>query len=159
MRTSDLLLAAAAVVALIDHHELRAEPAKMTIADCQAVLVGLNGLDGRAEMTKDGAAVTVPYQFGNGALRLAIQQNIAALNGVQQAFVKVQQDLFREIAGSATEIKPNTLEFAKYQKAVMDAQASPCDVTLVRIKASDLKLDKNEIPGSVLGALDRILDR
>lgn len=132
---------------------------KLTILDCQTVLAGLSGLDGRQEVA-GGAAITVPYKFGSATLRLAIQQNIAALTAVQQAFTKSQQGLFREIAGDATtELKPNTPEFARYQRLVLEAQQGPCDVKLTRIKAADLKLDINEIPGSVLGALDKILDR
>lgn len=135
------------------------EPEKLTILQCEIVLGGLQGLDGRTEMTKDGRAVTVPYQFGSARLRLAIQQNIARLNIRHQDFLKVQQDMFREVAGDAVEIKPNSPEMVRYQKMVLDAQQAPCNVELQRIKADDLKLDKNEIPGSVLGALDKILDR
>lgn len=136
------------------------EPAKLlTVQECLTVLAGLNGLDGRTEMTKDNTPVQVPYQFGSAKLRLAIQQNIARLNDLQQGLTKVQQEMFREVAGTATEIKPNTAEMVRYQKMVLDAQQQPCNINLQRIKADDLKLDKNEIPGSVLGALDKILDR
>lgn len=137
----------------------RAEPAKLTIGQCLTILSGLNALDGKQEMTKDGTAITTAYQFGSAKLRLAIQQNVARLNDLQQGLQKVQQEMFREVAGDATEIKPNTPEFIRYQKMVLDAQQQPCNIELQRISAADLKLDKNEIPGSVLGALDKILDR
>lgn len=136
-----------------------AEPAKMTIGQCLTVLAGLNSLDGKQELTKDGTAIVTPYQFGSAKLRLAIQQNVARLNDLQQGVQKVQQEIFREVAGNATEIKPNTAEFVRYQKMILDAQQEPCNIELQRINAADLKLDKNEIPGSVLGALDKILDR
>lgn len=136
-----------------------AEPSKMTVGECLSVLAGLNGLDGKQELTKDGAAITTPYQFGSAKLRLAIQQNIARLTDLQRGVTQVQQDIFREVAGTATEIKPNTAEFVRYQKMILDAQQAPCNIELQRIKADDLKLDKNEIPGSVLGALDKILEK
>lgn len=136
-----------------------ADTPKLTIGECQTVLVGLQGLDGRNEITKDGSAVTVPYQFGSARLRLAIQQNVARLSEMQQGFNKVQQELFREVAGNAAEIKPGSAEMLRYTKLVVEAQQAPCNIELQRIRADDLKLDKNEIPGSVLGALDKILDR
>lgn len=153
-----VLLFAQSVVAAEPAKETKAE-SKLTIADCQTILAGLKGLDGRQEITKDGSAVTTPYQFGNAKLRLALQQNIARLNDLQQDFVKVQQDLFREVAGDASEIKPNTAEMVRYQKLILDALQAPCNIELQRIKAEDLKLDKNEIQGSVLSALDKILDK
>ncbi len=134
-------------------------PQKLTIAECQTILSGLTGLDGRTELSRDGAAVTLAYKFENARLRVAIQQNIAALQAVQAEFSKGVQGVFKEIAGDAPEIKPGTPEMVRYTKQVTDAQQLPCRAELVRIKADDLKLDKNEIPGSVLGALDKILDK
>lgn len=136
-----------------------AETKPLTILDCQNILGGLTALDGHTELSKDNAPVTVSYQFGSARFRLALQQNIAALNAMQQDFTKSMQGVFKEIAGEAAEIKPGTPEMARYTRQMNDAQALPCAANLTRIKADDLKLDKNEIPGSVLGALDKILDR
>lgn len=152
------------VMALTAIAALSASPAAatpdLTMADCQTLLSGLTALDGRQELTKDGTAVLVPYQFGNAALRLAIQQNIAALQAVMADFTKVQQGIFREIAGpDVAEIRPGTPELGRYQKQLAEALQVRCPAKLSRIKAGDLRLDRNEIPGSVLGAIDKILDR
>jgi hypothetical protein len=136
-----------------------AEEPKLTILDCQTLQAGLTSLDGHQELTRGGESVSLAYQFGSAALRLTIQQNLAALAVPLGAFDKARQAIFKEIAGDAPEIKPNTPEATKYTAQVQAAQQRPCDVDLQRIKATDLKLDKNEIPGSVLAALDKILDR
>ena len=139
--------------------DLIAPEPKLTNLDCQAILAGLNGLDGHTEITKDGSAVNVTYKFESARLRLIIQQDLAALTTVQQDFTKGMQAVFREIAGDSPLLKEGTSELARYNEQLLKAQQLPCNVKLTRIKAEDLKLDKNEIPGSVLGNLDKILDR
>lgn len=132
---------------------------ELTIADCQTLLAGLNALDGHAELTKDGTLVTLPYKFGSGKLRMAIQQNLAALNAVQQDFSTVQQQVYREVAGEAPSIAPGSPELARYNRLIGEALKAPCKAKLEPLKVADLKLDQNEIPGSVLAALSRILER
>lgn len=134
-------------------------PQKLTIMDCQNIMAGLTALDGHTELSKDNVPVVLAYQFGSAKLRLIIQQNIAALTVMQHDFTKGMQGLFKEIAGDAAEIKPGTPEMARYTKQMVDAQQLPCNAALSRISAADLKLEKNEIPGSVLGSLDKILDK
>ncbi len=147
------------ITAALAGSALAADQPKLTILDCQTILSGLNALDGRPEMSKDGSVVHLSYQFGSAKLRLTIQQNIAALLAVQADFEKVRMAIFKEIAGDAPEIKPSSPEAARFQKMIGDAQAVTCPAQLQRINAADLKLDKNEIPGSVLASLDKILDR
>ncbi len=136
-----------------------AETPKLTILDCQTIFSGLTALDGHNEITKDQTSVVVAYQFASAKLRMAIQSNLAALAAVQDTFTKTQQGIFREIAGGGSKIEPGKPEFDRYNKQITELQQQPCDVTLTRINAADLKLDKNEIPGSVLGALDKILEK
>jgi hypothetical protein len=52
-------------------------------------------------------------------------------------------------------------ESADYQKQYLDLMAQPASGTqdLGRIKTSELKLDRNEIPVTVLAALAPILDQ
>lgn len=137
---------------------LHPEP-KLTILDCQTIFDGLSGLDGHTELSKDNTPVVLAYKFENSRLRLNIQQNMAVLSAARQEFNKGMQGVFREIVGDGFEIKPGTAEMARYNKQKNDAEQLPCKANLIPISATDLKLDKNEIPGSVLAALDKILDR
>ena len=57
------------------------------------------------------------------------------------------------------DIPPGSPAFTDYNKQVQALGAAECTVRLVPIKAADLKLDVNEIPGTVLSALDKILDK
>lgn len=138
-------------------------PAELTLNDCLTLLPGLNGLDGRTYVVNAGKAteqaVTLPYEFGNSRLRLDIARNIAQLVAVQRDADQVRQKIFMEVGKGAPEIKPGSPESVEYDRQLRELTARPCGVTLARIKAKDLKLDKNEIPGSVIGALDKILDR
>lgn len=130
-----------------------------TNADCILLLSGLQSLDGHQELTKDRGAINVPYKFENAKLRAAIQSNLAELQRVQAELQKLQQSIFREVAGGKLELQPNTQEFADYSKQFTAAQELPCKATLTRIHINDLALQRNEIPGSVLAALDKILDK
>jgi hypothetical protein len=141
-----------------------AEP-ELTIDDCLTILVGLNGLDGHQALTRDNTVVVLSYKFENAKLRGIIQENIAALGAVQSNLQKVQQQIFKEVAGSKFELRPDAADPAErallqqYQKQALDARQGPCKATLSRISLNDLRLDKNEIPGSILAALSKILDK
>lgn len=135
----------------------------ITVRDCLLILNGLSGLDGYNVLINAGKpneqVLTRAYEFNNAKLRRDIQTNIAALQVVQQATQKLNQDIFREVAKDSNEIKPDTPQYVEYTKRVSDGEGLPCTAQLVRININDLKLEKNEIPGSVLAALDKILDK
>lgn len=135
------------------------EASGLTIAECLVLLAGHRGLDGRQELSKDGTPVTLPWKFENVKLRTAIQQNMAALLNVEQNADKVRQNLFREIAGEKVEIPAGSADHARYIQMVNDAQQLPCKAVLTRFSIGDLRLEKNEIPGSTTGNLDKILDK
>ena len=138
-------------------------PAEFTMNDCVTILGGLRGLDGFQIVLNAGkpneSAVPQSYKFGNATLRSDIGQDIARLTDIPNQVEKSRQQIFSEIAKGAADIKPNTAEMTEYSKQLVALGESPCRVTLIRIKAADLKLDVNEIPGTTIAALDKVLDK
>jgi hypothetical protein len=133
----------------------------MTIRDCKLVLAGLRGLDGHQVISNAGKpneqVLLLSYEFNNADLRRDIQTDIAALVSIEATDQKVQQDIYREVAGAKVTIAAGSPEEIEYGKRVMASQDGPCNAQLSKINIKDLRLDKNEVPGTVLGALDKIL--
>lgn len=135
----------------------------ITIGDCLAMLGALNALDGRDVVVGAGTPaeriVRLPYEFGSGKLRIDIARDITALTTAQKDAQAAQQKILLEISKGTGEIKPGTLELVEYNKQMSQLTERPCRADLVHITAAELKLDKNEIPSSVLTSLDKILDK
>lgn len=147
-------------------------PAKqITVAEALSLLAGLRNLDGHVVVVKqNGQDVTViqPWDFGSGVLRLHIAWDLDILSKVETAANKSHDTIIREIldkmpAGKdgarPTSIPQGTQQFDDLQKqwqAVLDQPAEGAE-HLLKIKASELKLDKNEIPVTALAALTPIL--
>lgn len=144
-----------------------AQPAKspLKVIDALNMLAALRNLDGHTIVIKqNGQDTTIvqPWDFGSGSLRLKIARNVSALTAVEKSVEDTRQAIVKEImksmpAGTAN-IQQNTPEWETLQKQFADVLAQPAAVDLVRIRASDLKLDKNEIPITTLVALTPILD-
>lgn len=142
-----------------------AEPTKLRTREAMALAQALRSLDGRQQVVKvngQDTLVTVPWEFGSGSLRLRIANNLAILTGVEQHLTTIRAQIFREVTrgGTQTELPPGSPEFAAYMSQFEDAlnQPAPGTQDLARIKASELRLDRNEIAPSVLEALRPILD-
>lgn len=139
-------------------------PEKTTVLDCLLILGGLNEIDGKRQVvvgagTPTEKIVEVPYEFASGKLRLDLARNIAILSAVQRGVDAARQKVFYEIARGDPEIKPNTEKAVEYDKKLRQIGEQPCPIgELVRIRASDLKLDKNEIKSGALAAIEKILD-
>lgn len=144
----------------------------LTINDCLLILNGLNALDERKVILRQGkpdeAVERVPFEFAKGGLRLDISHNIAVLSAIQREAQPAQQKIFYEVLRSvpekspgvpATEIAPGTPAGAEYDRQMKELAARPCSAQLTRINAGDLNLDKNQIPVGVLALLDKVLDR
>lgn len=135
----------------------------LTINDCLLILQGMNAIDQREVVVQAGKpneqVVRQSYEYGNGALRLAISRNISVLTGVQRDAQAAQQRIFVEVVKGAPDIKPGTPEAIEYDRQLRELTSKPCQVDLVRIKDADLKLDRNEIPAAVLSNLDKIRER
>ena len=136
------------------------KPTGTTVQDCLDTLSGLQNLDGHWVVLNDGKdSKLISYVFENDTLRGILQDDIAALNVVAQRQQKIEQDIYREIAGTNVIIEPGSKDVLKYNQRVFDSKQKPCTAILKRFNIKDLKLGKNEIPGTVLGALDKILDK
>lgn len=142
---------------------MAAEPLK--VSQAVALVVALRNLDGHLVIVKQSGAdntVMIPWEFGSGALRLRVASNIAILDLVQKTTEDARQAIIAEVTkrSGQAELKPGTPEFDDFQRQfgqMMDGPAAGTE-RIARIKASELKLDKNEIPVTVLAALGPILD-
>lgn len=147
----------------------QASPApSLTVREALSLAVALRNLDGHLVVVpqdggKSSGTVMVPWEFGNGALRLRIARDLGAVAAVEQAAEQSRQAIIREILKKTggTEIRPGTPAMDDFTKQYEQVLAAPMPDPghLDRIKASELKLDRNEIPITVLTALCPILDR
>jgi hypothetical protein len=142
-----------------------AAEAPATVLDCLTILQGLNEIDGKHPVIvnqgkPEEKVLDLPYEFGNGRLRGDIAHNIAVLTIVQRANGDAQQKIFADVAKGADKILPGTPEGTEYDRQMRQLTSAPCAIDgLTRIKASELKLDKNEIRAGALAAIDKIFDR
>jgi hypothetical protein len=155
------------VCALASPAGAQVKPEKLTLPVSQLsdLLTGLNALDGRDKVIREGAlerVVKVEYELDAG-VRLAIGRDIMALRQVMQVgqaenqkirsgFIAAGRLKF-SVDGQRVEGE-GLAEFNEKAQAILDATAD-CD--LYKLKASDLKLEKNPIPGTVIGSLQPIL--
>lgn len=141
----------------------------LTVGEALTMLQAFRNLDGRVVVVKQNGvdtSVTTPWDFGSGTFRMKIAKNVAALVAVEQQVEDTRQKIVAEIQsrlpvgknGEASAIAQGTPEYEAFSKQINDMLKQPAQVTLSRIKVSELKLDKNEIPVTVLAALDPILD-
>lgn len=134
---------------------------RITVRDAITLATALRNLDGHVVIVKD-ATVMQPWEFGSGSLRLRIANDLAILAAVERTAENSRNQIVREILkrGGGTEIKMGTADFDDFTRQygeVLD-QPAPGTQDLSRIKASELKLDRNEIPGTVIAALKPILE-
>ena len=145
---------------------------KLTVAQALSLLAALRNLDGHMSVVKqNGQDVTimVPWEFGSGILRARVAGDISILVPIEKTTEETRQGIIREIVATMPPGKdgkqllgvvPGTPQFDDFQRqyqSALDAEA-PINGVLARIKMSDLKLDKNEIPVTALSALTPILD-
>jgi len=166
------LFAATAILALLAAPALAAEAPKPPLTTGQAlnILAGMRAIDTHTIVVKQGADQAIipnqPWEYGDGKFRLRISRNISALKTLADAHEEARQRIVAEIMqtmpapapGKTKEIAPNTPEFEKFSQQYKDLIAAPAQVDLFRIKASELKLDKNEIPAESIALLAPIFD-
>lgn len=145
----------------------RAEEAPISVRDALGLISGLRNLDGHAVVIKQNGqdgTVIVPWEFGSGSLRLRISNDLTLLATVERTADEARVGIVKELLkqnGGGDAIKPGTPamdEFQRQYEQVLNAPAKGLQ-DLGRIKTSELKLDKNEIPVTVLQALRPILDQ
>lgn len=162
-----LIAVAAAIVATGARAQDKQPREKITVAQALSILVALRNLDGHIVIVKQGGVdntVMVPWDFGSGMLRLKIANNMTILSLSEKAANDARQSIVKEVlktmpAGART-IEPNTAEMDEFTRQYNEVLAGPAPGTqdLSRIKASELRLDKNDIPVTALSALTPILD-
>lgn len=148
-----------------------------TIFDCLNILAGLQEIDGKHPVIVNAgkpneAVIEMPYEFGNPRLRQDIGHDIAVLSDIQRSEQGVQQKILMEVSKGSGEIrdpgdKASQEDRQKYQQQsveynlqMRELTGGACDISgLNHIRISDLKLDKNEIRGAALAAIDKILDK
>lgn len=145
---------------------------KLTVAQAIPLGTALRNLDGHLIVIKQNGSdgvVMVPWEFGSGVLRLRIANDIsiidASLKLAEDARLNIVKEQLKKLetrtGEKATDLKQGTPEFDEFQKQYNEMVAQPAAGTqdLSRIKASELRLDKNEIPVTVLTALAPILEQ
>jgi hypothetical protein len=145
---------------------------KLTVAQALSLLTALRNLDGHAVVIKQNgqdAIVVQPWDFGSGLLRLKISNDISILALSEKAAEDIRVAIIKEIVkgmppdkdGRPPALIPSgTAEYDAFQAQYNEMLSGPAQGTqdLARIKASELKLDRNEIPGTALSALAPIMD-
>lgn len=160
-----ILFAATAAAAPIARAD---DQAKITVRQALMLAPAIRSLDGRPTVAKQGgkddAVVLTPWEFQSGIVRLILGSDLAIVEAVERTAETVRQGIIREVIKGMPEgtakIDVGTKEYDVFQRQYDQALDQPAAGTqdLVKIKASDLKLDKNEISISVLAALRPILD-
>jgi hypothetical protein len=146
-----------------------AEAPKLTVAEALSLLTALRTLDGHQIKVYDkdgketGQVIMQPWDFGSGLLRLKIANDITITAAVEKRLDDARQAILKEILKDepgVTSLKPDTPEMAEFAKQYGQALNAPAQglEDLAHIKASELKLEKNEISVTALSALRPILD-
>jgi hypothetical protein len=169
------LIAAAAAAVIVTVSAAAAQDAAtkkppLTNADALSMLQALRNLDGRTVVVNqpggNKTSVMMPWDFGSGTLRLRIARNVTALAAVEKSIEDARVAIVREILkkeaagadGAQQTINPGTPAYETFSRQIAEMLSQPAAVDLSRIRASELKLDKNEIPITALSALGPILD-
>jgi hypothetical protein len=145
------------IAALLLSTAAQAENVSLTVQQTRELYVALSSLDGYDKIVKDGASekvVKTPYAFGGG-LRLAIGRNLLAVSPTVQASIKASRDRFIQLSNGKDKLDGEALvKFQAESQTMQDARAS---LDVIKIKPTELKLDENPIPGSVIAGLQAIL--
>jgi len=161
-----LLLSLVAIALLVSPTRARAaDTGKITVAQAIPLATALRNLDGHMVVIKQNGAdnvVMTPWDFGSGSLRLRIANNLTILAAIEKSAEDGRQAIIKEILKKTggSDIKPGTPDYEDYQRQFADLMAQPASGSqdLSRLKASELKLDRNEIPVTVLSTLGPILE-
>jgi hypothetical protein len=125
--------------------------AMMNIRDCLGVLDGLGKLD--SGKNSDGKMFKLAP-----AVRDAIGHDMFMLSSVQQEGQAASRRAQTEVRGE-TPGELSQLQLLRLEQRLNDYLDRPCLASLEHIKKSELDLDHNEVPSSVLANLWRIIDK
>lgn len=124
---------------------------KLSTQDIVRIVDALQHFDVK---TEGGNADARPYKIA-GTVRMAMAKNIARCGEVINAYQKARNALIYDLAGGGNQVPTDKLaEFEKGQQVLLDAMH---DVSLIRLRESQLDLDANPVPLMVLTALIPIM--
>jgi hypothetical protein len=135
-------------------------PTKISIEQAIDLVGALAALDGADHVIKDGQQeriVREPYKLGAG-LRLVIAKDMVKLKDIVASFDKARASTIMEMTGGRGNAEKGSQAEAKLGMALREMLAVEQEVDLIHFKASELNLDGNAIPGTVLSQLTPILD-
>ncbi|MBY0255157.1 MAG: hypothetical protein K2X54_27855 [Methylobacterium organophilum] len=135
-----------------------------TVRELGSLHAALRALDGYERVVRDpsGERVVRAAYTLDGLTRLAIADNMAAIEEVSATFEKARVGLLREHTGGADsfEATPEGEAAAQaFSEAVAPLFELEREIRVVPIPIASLKLDANPIPPSALSALRPILKR
>jgi hypothetical protein len=139
----------------------RGEPIKLKGDEVIELNRGLAELDGAFKVVTDPRTgkdekVPVAYEF-SGKVRFAIARNLTAIKPVIDSLAKTKQAIGEEIAGKGVIEVKGEAAVAAFNRKWGDALKEPVTVDLQRLTESDLNLDRNQIPGTTINALQPIV--
>lgn len=130
----------------------------LTVRQAVAIITATQSLDGRMVLARqDGRDVAImqPWAF-EGALRMRLVGNLAAL----QPNLATAEQVRAKFSAAAAGLKPDSPEYRELAAEADRALDAPAlgAAQVRRVKVSELRLDRNDIPISVLAALAPLLD-
>lgn len=122
----------------------------------------LSVLDGTPTIVKgeNGTekTVTVPYQF-SGKVRWGISKNLNVLKRISEDFSKTRDSLISDVSGGIGRIEPeNEAAIKLFNEKIAEVFTTEEDTKgLLSLPFEGLNLDVNQIPVSILAALEPII--
>jgi len=125
----------------------KADVLKLNFVEQSALIQALAALDGSSKLDASNNRVQVPYDF-SGSTRLIIAKDITAL----RASITIVQTAVKN-AGIVDGMKETDAQ----KKTLEEILNTKSDVPLTKLTESDLRVDVNPIPGTVLSSLTPII--
>jgi hypothetical protein len=135
---------------------------KLTVREAQEVYAGLQNLDTYQKVVKledsSEKVVNLTYSLGRKA-KWAIVKNLRKLKEVNDDFIKLRDDLIKNLSDGTGVIKEDEKEkIAKLTAELEGYLDEDADITgLLRINLNDLNLDECPVPNAVLNLLYPII--
>lgn len=128
----------------------------ISISDLQRLNNGLLALDGYDEAVGAGDNARVVRKFFKlGEVRQTIAINLNRVKPVLEAHLKAHNELIQELSDGKGKVPDDKMP--RFTDAYQKMLASEQEVDLMPIKISELALDDNPIPGSVLAAIAPVI--
>lgn len=135
-----------------------------SVRELGALHGALRALDGYERVVRDPSGervVRVAYTL-DGLTRLALADNMAAIEEATASYEKARVGLLREHTGGTETFEPTAEGEAAarvFSEAIAPLLEQPREIAVVPVSVASLKLDANPVPSGVLAALRPILKR